>query len=121
MKSSCMIAALALTLSATISAAAMRRIERVSVGENGIEAVSTSNTPAVSADGRFVAFTSFANNLVVGDTSPADVFLRDRLTGTTTRISVTRRLTGLPNAMELTMIAKWLRIMRRALKRHSFR
>lgn len=89
MKSSCMIAALALTLSATIPAAAMRRIERISIGENGIEAVSTSNTPAVSADGRFVAFTSFANNLVIGDTSPADVFLRDRLTGTTTRISVT--------------------------------
>lgn len=43
---------------------------------------------AVSADGRFVAFTSEAGNLVVGDSNGvADVFLRDRLTGTTQRIS----------------------------------
>jgi hypothetical protein len=44
--------------------------------------------PAVSADGRFVAFASDATNLVAGDTNAVrDVFLRDRQTGTTTRIS----------------------------------
>lgn len=42
----------------------------------------------VSEDGRFVAFSSSASNLTVDDTNTAsDVFLRDRLTGTTQRIS----------------------------------
>ena len=43
-------------------------------------------------DGRFVVFVSFADNLVPGDTNmSADVFLRDRLTGTTERVSVSSR------------------------------
>lgn len=47
----------------------------------------------VSKDGRFVVFSSFASNLTADDAnSAADVFLRDRLTGTTTRIS--RMMTG---------------------------
>lgn len=47
----------------------------------------------VSQDGRFVVFSSFASNLTADDAnSAADVFLRDRLTGTTTRIS--RMMTG---------------------------
>jgi len=46
-------------------------------------------TPSLSADGRFVAFTSDATNLVLGDTNGAsDVFVRDRQTGTTERASV---------------------------------
>lgn len=49
----------------------------------------TSDSPSVSADGRFVAFTSKANNMVVGDVNTrADVFVRDRNTGTTVRVSV---------------------------------
>lgn len=44
---------------------------------------------SLSGDGRFVAFASLANNLVVGDfNASADVFLRDRLLGTTQRISL---------------------------------
>lgn len=44
---------------------------------------------SVSADGRYVVFDSGATNLVNGDTNEAgDVFLRDRQTGITTRISV---------------------------------
>jgi Tol biopolymer transport system component len=44
---------------------------------------------AISADGRYVAFGSLAPNLVPGDTNEVrDVFLRDRLAGTTARISV---------------------------------
>lgn len=44
---------------------------------------------AASADGRFVAFGSQASNLVVGDNNGAiDVFVRDRLLGTTERVSV---------------------------------
>ena len=46
--------------------------------------------PSISADGRFVVFSSRATNLVPGDTNGAyDVFLRDRELGTNTRISVT--------------------------------
>lgn len=45
--------------------------------------------PALSADGRYVAFVSRASDLVSGDTNGKfDVFLRDRLSGTTSRISV---------------------------------
>ena len=44
---------------------------------------------AVSWDGRFVAFTSWASNLVADDTNTAlDVFVRDRVTGDTERVSV---------------------------------
>src|SRR5688572_1201622 len=51
---------------------------------SGIEGIPT----GVSADGRFVAFYSFASNLVPGDTNNhPDVFLRDRQTGTTTLVS----------------------------------
>ncbi len=43
----------------------------------------------MSADGRFVAFESFASNLVAGDTNGTfDVFVRDRLAGVTRRVSV---------------------------------
>lgn len=44
---------------------------------------------ALSFDGRFVAFASVATNLVSGDTNGArDVFVLDRRTHTTTRVSV---------------------------------
>jgi Tol biopolymer transport system component len=46
--------------------------------------------PVVSADGRYVAFTSYASNLVANDTNgQMDVFVRDLATGTTQCISVT--------------------------------
>src|SRR5207253_4838913 len=45
--------------------------------------------PAISADGRFVAFQSGATDLVPGDTNGAyDVFVYDRQTGVTERVSV---------------------------------
>ena len=44
---------------------------------------------AISADARYVAFSSSANNLVTDDTNLViDVFVRDRLLGSTTRVSV---------------------------------
>jgi Tol biopolymer transport system component len=62
---------------------------RVSVGSSGAEGNGDSFEPAVSADGRFVAFSSAATNLVAGDTNNAnDVFVRDRQANTTTRVSV---------------------------------
>jgi Tol biopolymer transport system component len=62
---------------------------RVSVGSAGAEANDDSFFPSISANGRFVAFLSFASNLVPGDTNHRpDVFVRDRKRGQTTRVSV---------------------------------
>ena len=63
--------------------------ERVSVSSNGAQGNSASSAPAISDDGRFVAFQSQASNLVPGDTNASqDIFVRDRQLGTTTRVSV---------------------------------
>ncbi len=65
-------------------------IERVSVSSAGGQADFESDEPAISPDGRFVAFSSNATNLVAGDTNGHwDVFVRDRALGTTERVSVT--------------------------------
>src|SRR5262249_55407049 len=65
--------------------------ERVSVGPGGLQANHQSAGQAISSDGRFVAFTSFATNLLGpgGDTNATeDVFVHDRLMNTTERVSV---------------------------------
>ena len=66
-----------------------REITRVSVSSSGDQADSSSSSPSISADGRFVAFSTSATNLVPEDTTATgDVFIHDRLTGTTSRVSV---------------------------------
>jgi hypothetical protein len=65
-----------------------RRIERVSVNDAGEEAVLASSSPSLSADGRFVAFESNANNLVPGDNNGTDIFVYDRHERRIERISV---------------------------------
>jgi Tol biopolymer transport system component len=61
---------------------------RVSVNSAGDPGNRDSRNPSISADGRFVAFSSYASNLVLGDTnSRQDIFVRDTLTNTTTRVS----------------------------------
>jgi Tol biopolymer transport system component len=74
-----------------------RTTRLVSVSSNGTQANLTSNAPAISADGREVAFSSEASNLVPGDTndpppgevgSGRDVFRHDTVTGRTRRFSV---------------------------------
>jgi Tol biopolymer transport system component len=63
--------------------------ERVSVRSNGSEANGDSGIPALSSDGRFVSFDGDASNLVVGDRNHCgDVFVHDRATGATERVSV---------------------------------
>ncbi|MDO8615493.1 MAG: signal peptidase I [Dehalococcoidia bacterium] len=63
--------------------------ERVSVDSAGNQANGSSDTPAISGDGRFIAFVSAASNLIPGDTKGhSDVFVHDRQTGTTERVSV---------------------------------
>ena len=61
---------------------------RVSVASGGGQGNGHSQSPAASGDGRYVAFTSGASNLVAGDTNGADVFLRDVTLDVTTRVSV---------------------------------
>ena len=63
--------------------------ERVSVGWLGTQGNDGSYYPSISADGRFVAFNSQASNLVSGDTNvTSDIFVHDRMTGVTERVSV---------------------------------
>ncbi len=60
----------------------------VSVATNGYSGDATSSEPAISPDGRYVAFTSSADDLVPRDSNNSqDVFLRDLVTGTTTLVS----------------------------------
>ncbi len=61
--------------------------ERITVDVQGADANGFSGQPAISADGRYVAFLSDATNLIEGDDNGvADVFVRDRVTGATTRV-----------------------------------
>jgi len=64
--------------------------ERVSIASDGAQGnAGTSSDLSISSDGRIVVFTSSASNLVSGDTNgQKDVFVRDRQTATTTRVSV---------------------------------
>jgi WD40 repeat protein len=79
-----------LALLATPPGASAQTTERVSVDSAGNEANGESRfRPAISADGRFVAFTSRASNLVPGNTNGYDqVFVHDRRTGVTELVSV---------------------------------
>src|SRR5439155_16440977 len=64
-------------------------IERVSVNEAGGQGNGPSHQPALSDDGRFVAYASFATNLVADDTNGMlDVFVHDRRARITERVSV---------------------------------
>jgi Tol biopolymer transport system component len=75
-------------------------VERVSVTDAGVEGNNDSNGPSMSADGRFVAFHSDADNLVAGDGNfDVDVFVHDRAAHTTVRASV--RTDGTETGFEL--------------------
>jgi Tol biopolymer transport system component len=81
----------ALLLLTTLPAlpAGVTKVERVSISTAGAQGDGSSQYPVVSADGRFVAFGSAADNLVAGDTNKHyDVFVRDRQTGSTERVSI---------------------------------
>jgi Tol biopolymer transport system component len=63
--------------------------ERVSVATDGGDPSANSSWPSVSANGRYVAFSSWASNLVPGDANDqSDIFVADRVTGSTTLVSV---------------------------------
>lgn len=66
----------------------------VSISSTGVYGNNRSESPSISADGRYVAFISFASNLVENDTNggsnfnKSDVFVHDRQTGQTIRVSM---------------------------------
>jgi Tol biopolymer transport system component len=67
-------------------------VRRLTVGFGGVEPDSDSSQPVVSGNGRYVAFTSDADNLVAGDDNGnSDVFVFDLLTGALYRVSVSGR------------------------------
>lgn len=62
---------------------------RASVDSNGSQGNFESRRPAISADGRYVAFDSFATNFAPGDTNQtADIFVHDIVTGDTELVSI---------------------------------
>jgi IPT/TIG domain-containing protein len=66
-------------------------VTRVGVDSNGVPAATVCESPAISHDGRFVAFSAGRIGLVpdaAPDDSQREVFLHDRLTGRTTVVSV---------------------------------
>lgn len=63
--------------------------ERISLSSTGLQGNGISSQPAISADGRYVAFLSYATNLVPSDANNhPDIFVRDRTTGWTELVSV---------------------------------
>ena len=74
------------------AARAGQSLERVSVPDPStgqVQGNATSEEVSVTPDGRYVAFSSLASNLVPGDTNARkDVFVRDRVAGTTERVSL---------------------------------
>src|SRR5215211_4834069 len=75
-------------ISASSALAASGTTERISIDGAGNQGDSASFAPAISTDGRDVAFISAASNLVPGDTGHRDVFVHDREAGVTERVSV---------------------------------
>lgn len=66
-----------------------RITERISVSSTGTEGNQGSDVGDITPDGRYVLFSSVATNLVPGDTNASrDVFVHDRLTRATERVSV---------------------------------
>ncbi|MBE3009936.1 S8 family serine peptidase [Microbispora sp. NEAU-D428] len=65
------------------------KTERVSVASDGTQGNDKSFDPLLSGDGRYAVFSSYATNLVPGDTNDrGDIFVHDRQTGKTERVSV---------------------------------
>ena len=66
------------------------RTTLVSIASNGVKGNDFSSSPTMSADGRYIAFASHATNLINNDTNEAgDIFVHDRETGQTNRVSIT--------------------------------
>ncbi len=83
------IAALALVIVAPAAGAAGAKTNRVSIKTGGGQVNGGSSDASISANGRYVAFGSAASNLVGDDTNSAsDIFVHDRVTKKTKRVSI---------------------------------
>ena len=68
---------------------ALNTTERINLAPDGTEANSSTNLGSISDDGRYISFTSNADNLVPEDTNgKSDIFVYDRALKTTERVSV---------------------------------
>ncbi|HEY9693877.1 MAG TPA: DUF4347 domain-containing protein, partial [Oculatellaceae cyanobacterium] len=68
------------------------QISRVNIGQGGVQSNSSGGTmsPSISGNGQYIAFQSSASNLVANDTNNSeDIFVHDRTTAQTSRVSVT--------------------------------
>ena len=92
--------AMASLLTAGAAEAQLPATSRVSVDVAGADANGASESPSVSADGRFVAFASSATDIAGGDPADGDVFLRDRTAGTTTLVNPDHPGAGLPSVSD---------------------
>lgn len=94
----------------------------VSVSTTGSAGNSVSRDPSVSANGRYVVFSSFATDLVAGDTNGlGDVFVRDMQSGVTTLASTgglpadaSSALSGLTGAREISDDGRYVVFLSRA-------
>jgi hypothetical protein len=90
--------------------------QRVSVSSAGAQANGASKdfpVPEISGDGRYVAFASDATNLVPDDTNGVtDVFVHDRMTGRTIRVSVaadgTQGNAAVSYGLDISADGKWV-------------
>jgi hypothetical protein len=91
-RGACLAGGLGLLLAGGAALATAPPLLRVSVSTAGVQGDDHSHDERgqrISADGRYVAFTSNATTLVPGDTNRYDdIFVRDRLTNSTVRVSV---------------------------------
>lgn len=72
-----------------LALAAPGEVTRVSVASTGAQGNDMSRWPQISGDGNYVVFESYASNLVSDDTNgEPDIFVRNRQTGLTERVSV---------------------------------
>ncbi|MDM3854901.1 MAG: SdrD B-like domain-containing protein, partial [Aphanizomenon gracile PMC649.10] len=83
-----------------------KTLERISLSNDGTEANGKSEGFAISADGRYVVFASNASNLIANDSNNTqDIFLRDRITNTTQRVSLANDSSQTNGASDLAAIS----------------
>lgn len=96
-----------------------RRIRRVNLSSAGAQANGATGSPKLSADGRVIAFSSSASNLVPGDTNGSpDVFVHDLRDRTTTRVSVSNdgaQATGGSGGMDISADGRFVAFASSAL------
>lgn len=95
-----------------------KKTEIVSLAGDGTQGNGESSAPSMSADGRWLAFVSYASNLVSGDSNgQPDVFVRDRNTGKTSLVSVSsdgRQANGQSSSPAISGDGRWVAFVSRA-------